>query len=139
MGLRFRLYTAVLAIGVLGASGCFLPSVLGGNELAAWDVRTCGLPGGGCSPYEELRFFTDGSFSWTAIAGNPLSGTWTDRGNGRITMTWRVPGILGAASADFQLSGGSTLTTATSLSGTQTIVIFGITETLPTEGLRIRP
>jgi len=139
MGSMQKLGIVTASLAVIAMAGCFPPG-LGGAELAAWDVRTCELPtGGGCGPYAEFIFFTNGTFVGEAILGNPLSGTWSDRGNGRITMSWRVPGILGTASADLQLSGGSALNTATTLSGTQTAIVFGVSQTLPTDGIRVRP
>lgn len=139
MGLKVRLMVVLFAVATLGASGCFFPPINAGNELAAWDLRTCNLSGtGACGAYSEFVFNTDGSFR--GLAGTPVTGTWTDRGNGRITMTWQtaLPGA-GLSSADFQLSGGNTLDTATTLNGTQTLIFFGIAEQYPLEGIRMRP
>ena len=71
--------------------------------------------------------------------GQVLSGTWTDLGDGNIKLEWSAGFIWATVTGEFSLSGGGSLDTATTLAGTQSLLVLGYEEVVTTDGFRTFP
>jgi len=146
MGLKIRLLAVLLTVGTLSASGCFIPTVSDADVLAIWDIRQCDSRGRECGPYRQFVLYSDGTATGEDIFGSPMSGTWTDRGDGTITMEYRISRFPFAGITDVligwaevQLSGGTTVDTATTFSGSNSETFLGVTSTGTAQGIRVFP